>query len=89
MFAAPALPLEHVADPTGAGDSFAGGLLGYLATQDTLNHAAMRRAMVHATAAASCCVEALGTHGLTALSRDDISGRVEQIRALFHIGEAL
>jgi sugar/nucleoside kinase (ribokinase family) len=81
--------LEEVADPTGAGDSFAGGLLGYLATQQTVDHGTMRRAMVHGTATASCCVEALGTHGLRHLSSHGVAARVEQIRDLFHIGEPL
>ena len=84
-FAAPALILEEVADPTGAGDSFAGGLLGFLATQSTVDHAAMRRAIVHGTATASYCVQALGTSGLSALTSDQVSQRVEQIRQLYRL----
>jgi sugar/nucleoside kinase (ribokinase family) len=87
VFAAPALLLEEVCDPTGAGDSFAGGLLGYLASQPNFGHHTMRRAMVHATATASHCVEALGTSGLMNLDADRVEMRVREIRDLFHIGE--
>ena len=87
VFAAPALLLEHVVDPTGAGDSFAGGLLGYLAEQGKYDHHTMRRAMMHGTAAASYCVEAVGTLGLSELSRENIRQRVERIRHLTHVGE--
>jgi sugar/nucleoside kinase (ribokinase family) len=87
VFAAPALLLEEVADPTGAGDSFAGGLLGYLSTRPALDHATMRRAMLHGTAAASFCVEALGTSGLHALTAADIEMRVRDILALFQLGD--
>lgn len=88
VFAAPALLLEHVVDPTGAGDSFAGGLLGYLARHGRYDHAAMRRAMVHGTAAASFCVEAVGTLGLRGLQQSHITERVERIRRLTHVGES-
>jgi sugar/nucleoside kinase (ribokinase family) len=87
VFALPALVLEDVADPTGAGDSFAGGFIGYLATQPDHNHATMRRAMVHGTATASYCVQALGTSGLESLTKDDVRARVDDIRKLFHLGE--
>ncbi len=85
VFAAPALLLEEVVDPTGAGDSFAGGLLGYLATQGAIDHHVMRWAMVHGTATASYCVEALGTTNLETLGRDAVSERVQRIRRLFHL----
>ncbi len=87
VFAAPALPLEHVVDPTGAGDSFAGGLLGYLAVRGRYDHAAMRLAMVHGTATASFCVEALGTTGIASLAHQAVGERVARIRRLLHIGE--
>jgi sugar/nucleoside kinase (ribokinase family) len=87
VFAAPALPLEDVIDPTGAGDSFAGGLLGYLAACDRVDHAAMRRAMVHGTATASFCVQALGTSGLLGLDATAVEHRVAQIKKLYHLGD--
>ena len=87
VFAAPALILDQVADPTGAGDSFAGGLLGYLATQPAIDHAAMRHAIVHGTAPASHCVQALGTSGLQQLRKDDIAARVADIRQLTQLGQ--
>jgi sugar/nucleoside kinase (ribokinase family) len=89
VFAAPALLLEEVVDPTGAGDSFAGGLVGYLATVDGYDHHTMRRAMVYGTATASFCVEALGTSALWSLDGVAVTRRVEAIRDLFHIGEPL
>jgi sugar/nucleoside kinase (ribokinase family) len=85
VFAAPALLLEQVCDPTGAGDSFAGGLLGYLATQPRIDHATMRRAMLHGTATASYCVEALGTSGLWELTPERVARRVKEILALFQM----
>ena len=88
IFAAPGFPLENVVDPTGAGDSFAGGFVGYLASQPELSPLAMRRAMVHATATASFCVEAVGTARVAKLSRADIADRVTAIRALYDFGAA-
>ena len=86
IFAAPGFPLENVVDPTGAGDSFAGGFVGYLAGQGELSPLAMRRAMVHATATASYCVEAVGAARVARLSRADILERVASIRALYDYG---
>lgn len=83
VFAAPGFPLEDVIDPTGAGDSFAGGLLGYLASQPQLTPLAFRRAMLYATATASFCVEAVGTRRVAEVSVEDISRRVEEIRRLY------
>lgn len=87
VFAAPALILEEVADPTGAGDSFAGGFLGFLATRPRIDHATMRLAMVHGTATASYCVEALGPSNLVGLTRDQVKARVQQIRELYHLAD--
>ncbi len=86
VFAAPGFPLENEVDPTGAGDSFAGGFMGYLATLAEITPLAMRRAMVHGTATASYCVEAVGTSRVAALSRSDVTGRVTAIRALYEFG---
>lgn len=88
VFAAPGFPLEDVVDPTGAGDSFAGGFMGYLATQSTFNGLAVRRAMIHGTATASFCVEAVGTHRVAEVSRADVATRVASIRTLYDFGAA-
>jgi sugar/nucleoside kinase (ribokinase family) len=85
-FFAPAYPLEDVLDPTGAGDSFAGGLLGYLATQPEVSPVALRRAIMVASACASFCVEAVGTERLTRLTRDDVATRLDSFRSLMHFG---
>ncbi|WP_245677725.1 PfkB family carbohydrate kinase [Chondromyces crocatus] len=86
IFAAPGFPLEDVVDPTGAGDSFAGGLLGYLATQQQVTALSLRRAMLHATATASFCVEAVGTRRISTLTREDVTHRVTEIRTLYEFG---
>lgn len=79
-FALPAYPTSEVVDPTGAGDSFAGGFLGSLAESGRLDAASLRRAMAYGTAAASCAVEAFSTRGLEAASRADLDRRVEELR---------
>jgi sugar/nucleoside kinase (ribokinase family) len=87
VFAAPGFPLEDVVDPTGAGDSFAGGFVGYLAQQGDLDAPfTLRRAMVHATATASFCVEAVGTAKIAAVTRADVTARVTAIQALYDFG---
>lgn len=86
VFAAPGFPLEDVVDPTGAGDSFAGGLLGYLACQPEITPLGLRRAMLHATATASFCVEAVGTQRIATMSRADVAARVVEIRELYEFG---
>lgn len=88
-FFAPAYPLEEVIDPTGAGDSFAGGLLGYLATQPELTPLSLRRAIVVASACASYGVEAVGTQRLATLTRQDVSRRLDAFRALIHFGNEM
>ena len=82
-FAAPGFPLETVVDPTGAGDSFAGGFVGSLARQRGINALTLRRAMLYATATASFCVEAVGTGRVASITRDDVASRVESIRGLY------
>src|SRR5262249_55669470 len=88
IFAAPGFPLEDVVDPTGAGDSFAGGLIGYLAEQSEIGPLAMRRAMIHGTATASFCVEGIGTAKVAGLSRAVVAERVDAIRAVYEYGAA-
>jgi sugar/nucleoside kinase (ribokinase family) len=81
FFALPALPLEDVRDPTGAGDSFAGGFLGYLDSQGAeLDEGALRRAMAHGTAMASFNVEDFGTERVSNLEPAEIEERLDQIK---------
>jgi sugar/nucleoside kinase (ribokinase family) len=86
VFAAPGFPLEDEVDPTGAGDSFAGGFVGYLAQQRHADALTLRRAMLHATATASFCVEAVGTAKVASISRADVAQRVGAIRTLYDFG---
>ncbi|MDD9947764.1 MAG: PfkB family carbohydrate kinase [Myxococcales bacterium] len=81
-FCMPALPLESVVDPTGAGDSFAGAFLGYLARHDDITDAAMRRAVVHGSVVASFCVEGVSINRLHAASDDAITERSQTLRNL-------
>ena len=74
-FAAPALPLESVVDPTGAGDTFAGGFIGYLASAPELGDAALRQAVVMGSTLASFCVEAFSLDRLLTLTRPEIEAR--------------
>jgi sugar/nucleoside kinase (ribokinase family) len=84
-FRAPALPLEEVVDPTGAGDSFAGGFFGYLAAQKELTPGAFRRAMFYGSVMGSFAVERFGTERLEKLTRDEVHARFEQFRELTHL----
>jgi sugar/nucleoside kinase (ribokinase family) len=84
-FRAPALPLEQVVDPTGAGDSFAGGFFGYLASQRELTPGAFRRAMFYGSAMGSYAVERFGTERLEQLSRAEIDQRFARFRELTHL----
>jgi sugar/nucleoside kinase (ribokinase family) len=78
VFFAPALPLEDVYDPTGAGDSFAGGFIGYLAKTKDISFENMKRAIIFGSAMASFTVEKFGTERLIGLSQDDIDERVQE-----------
>lgn len=78
MFFCPALPLEEVFDPTGAGDTFAGGFIGYLTSTNDLSFDNMKRAVVVGSAMASFCVEKFGTERLTNLDRGAIETRIKQ-----------
>lgn len=82
FFVAPGLPLETVFDPTGAGDSFAGGFLGYLAAIDHVDTVALRRAVIYGSVMASFCVEAFGCERLCTLTYDDINARFRQFKQL-------
>jgi sugar/nucleoside kinase (ribokinase family) len=78
VFFAPALPLEDVFDPTGAGDTFAGGFIGYLSTVDEVNFENLKRAIIVGSAMASFCVEEFGTARLMTLTDREIENRVQK-----------
>lgn len=78
VFFAPALPLEDVFDPTGAGDSFAGGFIGYLAKTKDISFENMKRAIIFGSAMASFTVEKFGTERLVNLSQEDVEARVQE-----------
>ena len=82
VFCAPALPLEEVFDPTGAGDTFAGGFMGYLASTDDLTFDNMKRAIIAGSALASFCVEKFGTEKLTSISATDLEQRIQEFVSL-------
>lgn len=82
MFYCPALPLEEVFDPTGAGDTFAGGFIGYLAKSGDISFENMKKAVVHGSALASFCVEKFGTERLFEISENELEDRVAQFRRL-------
>lgn len=78
VFFAPALPLEDVFDPTGAGDSFAGGFIGYLAQSKDISFDNMKRAIIFGSATASFCVEKFGTDNLVNLTNEQVESRVQE-----------
>jgi sugar/nucleoside kinase (ribokinase family) len=89
FFALPAFPLETVIDPTGAGDTFAGGFVGYLAAHagEPLGADVLRRAMAHGTALASFNVEEFGTERVARLTRDEIDARYSELRRMTSLAE--
>ena len=82
VFFAPALPLEEVFDPTGAGDTFAGGFMGYLAATDDISFENMKRAIIAGSALASFSVEKFGTTRLTEITESDMEKRMQQFVSL-------
>ena len=78
VFFAPALPLEEVFDPTGAGDTFAGGFIGYLAETKDISFENMKRAIIYGSAMASFCVEKFGTERLVGLKQKEVDERVQE-----------
>jgi sugar/nucleoside kinase (ribokinase family) len=84
-FRAPALPIEEVVDPTGAGDSFAGGFMGYIASQGQLNREVLKRALFYGGVMGSFAVERFGTERLQALTRQEIDARFQVFRELTHL----
>jgi sugar/nucleoside kinase (ribokinase family) len=89
VFFAPALPLEEVFDPTGAGDTFAGGFIGYLAATDDTSFENMKRAIIFGSAMASFCVEKFGTERLKSISNNELNDRVREFRDLVQIDMVL
>jgi len=82
VFSAPGLPLAEVFDPTGAGDTFAGGFIGYLAKVNDINFTNMKNAVIYGSALASFCVEKFGTEKIKNLSQEDIAARVQEFVVL-------
>ena len=82
VFFAPALPLEDVFDPTGAGDTFAGGFIGHLARTGDISFENMKRAIIVGSAMASFCVEKFGPIRLKEVNAGDISARIQQFKDL-------
>jgi sugar/nucleoside kinase (ribokinase family) len=82
VFAVPAFPLERVFDPTGAGDTFAGGLMGAVAASGDRSERALRRAIVYGSVLASFVVEDFGARRMWTLTRDDVEARYRQFVAL-------
>jgi sugar/nucleoside kinase (ribokinase family) len=85
VFCVPAFPLEEPHDPTGAGDSFAGGFMGYVASQGEINRRVLRHAMFYGGVMGSFAVERFGTERLQSLTREEIDQRFNTFRELTHL----
>jgi sugar/nucleoside kinase (ribokinase family) len=88
IFAIPAFPLENVIDPTGAGDTFAGGFVGYLAAQERVDLTSIQKAMMYGNIAASFCVEGFSVDKLEPLTRDQLQDRVREFIRMTHLNGA-
>ena len=84
-FFAPALPLEEVLDPTGAGDSFAGGFIGYIAKTKDISFENMKRAVLYGTVMASFTVEKFGTENLSMTTKEEIDSRLKSLKKISQI----
>ncbi|WP_339836858.1 PfkB family carbohydrate kinase [uncultured Flavobacterium sp.] len=82
VFFAPALPLEEVFDPTGAGDTFAGGFSGYIAQSENVSFDNMKNGIIYGSNLASFCVEKFGTERMEQLEKEEVHSRLQQFRAL-------
>jgi sugar/nucleoside kinase (ribokinase family) len=82
IFFAPALPLEEVFDPTGAGDTFAGGFSGFIAQSENISYQNMKNAIIHGSNLASFCVERFGTERMINLDKEEVYDRLKQFRSL-------
>ncbi|MCA8980806.1 MAG: sugar kinase [Planctomycetes bacterium] len=78
-FSLPAYPVSEVVDPTGAGDSFAGGFMGYVASQDDTSPATLRKAMLHGTVTASFCVQGFSVESMTEVTREELDRRYDEL----------
>src|ERR1044071_4580445 len=87
FFATPAYPLEEVFDPTGAGDSFAGGLMGYMAATNATDDASLRQAIIYGSVMASFNVEEFGCERMRRLTYDEINARFKELRSFSHFEE--
>ena len=85
VFFAPALPLEEVLDPTGAGDSFAGGFIGYIAKTKDISFENMKRAVLYGTVMASFTVEKFGTENLSMTTKEEIDSRLKSLKKISQI----
>ena len=79
------MPIEEVKDPTGAGDSFAGGFMGYIASQEQLSREVFKRALFYGGVMGSFAVERFGTERLQSLTREEIEARFQVFRELTHL----
>jgi len=84
IFYAPALPLEEVFDPTGAGDTFAGGFSGYIAQSNDITFENMKNAIIYGSNLASFCVEKFGTERMQSLERSEVNSRLQEFKNLTH-----
>lgn len=82
VFFAPALPLEEVFDPTGAGDTFAGGFAGFITQSDDVSFENMKSAIIHGSNLASFCVEKFGTERMVTLKKEEVNARLKQFKSL-------
>jgi len=89
VFFAPALPLEEVFDPTGAGDTFAGGFSGFIAQSENISFGNMKNAIVYGSNLASFCVEEFGTQRMERLEKHEVLSRLQQFKALTQFDIAL
>ncbi|HZT60436.1 MAG TPA: PfkB family carbohydrate kinase [Pyrinomonadaceae bacterium] len=89
FFAIPAYPLESVFDPTGAGDTFAGGFMGYLASHESIDEETMRRAVIFGSVMASFNVEEFGTDRVRRLTHEEINARFREFKRMTHFEEVL
>jgi sugar/nucleoside kinase (ribokinase family) len=85
VFVLPAYPTEEVRDPTGAGDSFAGGLVGFAASRGKISTDSLRRALAYGTVVASFTIEDFGTTRLAQITREDIEERLRQFVGMTHL----
>jgi sugar/nucleoside kinase (ribokinase family) len=82
VFFAPALPLEEVFDPTGAGDTFAGGFSGFIAQSENISFDNMKNAIIHGSNLASFCVEKFGTERMLSLDKTEVQNRLKKFKSL-------